>query len=138
MIFTTYQHYPLALIAFVSCLGYGYVESVCFFGVFSEQLSAKLASIRETKTKLNGTMSQISNAMDTANSTGTMPQIEEFGSFSDSKFGMSHDDIFSSRATVSDDEDHNDDGCDKYDDGDVNGGEVMMVVNWLWWWWLQW
>ncbi|XP_030851486.1 epidermal growth factor receptor substrate 15-like 1 isoform X2 [Strongylocentrotus purpuratus] len=64
------------------------------------ELHTKLSSLRDTKTKLNGTMSQISQAMDTANSTGTMPQIDEFGSFNDSKFGLSHDDIFSSRATA--------------------------------------
>ncbi|XP_041476272.1 epidermal growth factor receptor substrate 15-like 1 isoform X1 [Lytechinus variegatus] len=64
------------------------------------ELHTKLASLRETKTKLNGTMSQISQAIDTANSTGTIPQIEDFGTFNDNKFGLSHDDIFSSRATA--------------------------------------
>ncbi|XP_071510092.1 uncharacterized protein [Diadema antillarum] len=64
------------------------------------ELHTKLASLREAKSNLNGKVTKISSAIDTANSTGSMPQIEELGSFSDAKFGLSQEDIFSSRATA--------------------------------------
>ena len=64
-------------------------------------MEAKLSALRDGKLKMSDTISLYDSAIDTASSTGSLPNVEDLGPMPMANGRNDNSDVFSSRATVS-------------------------------------